>query len=256
MALNYDSAVGQTCACGEGVIEVQCEDCAEYEASCHRCWASQHTRYTWWHWALIWECEGYFRRYDFSRVVEGACIQLGHNSNTCPNPSESVRMIHVHCNGVHGSTFRFCQCNEKPLPEDLIYLERVAYRRNTQLIQARLFPATVKRAETVFSYSLMKTFQLLHLEGKLSLFDFIKGIRRYTDNSFINDVSVSSGFALLITLVLNLRLGPFKTVSSLSTCMDTDESEGSPGAASWDRPSTQAPSTRESHCVLSCMPRA
>ncbi len=252
MALNHDLAVGQTCVCGEGVIEVQCKDCLDYEASCWRCWSSQHSRHIWWHWALVWEVEGYFRRYNFSRVIKGTAVQLGHNGKKCPNPSESVTMIHVHCNGIHGSSFQFCQCDEKPLPDNLIYLERVAYRRNTQLIQARLFPATVKQAETVFSYPLMKTFQLLHLEGKLSVYDFIKGLRRYTDNSFLHDVSV--GVDLLISIVLTNAPGPLDAVSSLSTSLNADESEGPVGQTSWHRQSAHPSSAGEFDCLLSCMP--
>ncbi|KAK0471224.1 hypothetical protein IW261DRAFT_1344719 [Armillaria novae-zelandiae] len=59
----------------------------------------------------------------------------------------------------------------------------------TQLMKARLFPAMVKCTEMAFSFSTMKVFQLRHLEGKLSLYDFIKALRQYTDNKFVYDVA-------------------------------------------------------------------
>ncbi|KAK0476510.1 hypothetical protein IW261DRAFT_1567207 [Armillaria novae-zelandiae] len=190
LAHNDDPAIGKQCSCGLEDVEVQCEDCAEYEASCRQCWVKQHTRYTWWHWALIWEKEGFFRRHDFSQVVEGNVIQLGHNGLVCPNPANAVIVGHVHCNGIHSSKFQFCECDSTVFPKELHYRDRVAYRRITQLMKARLFPAMVKCTEMAFSFSTMKVFQLQHLEGKLGLYDFIKALRRYTDNEFVYDVAV------------------------------------------------------------------
>ncbi|KAK0468813.1 hypothetical protein IW261DRAFT_1345797 [Armillaria novae-zelandiae] len=189
LAHNDDPAIGKQCSCGLEDVEVQCEDCAEYEASCRQCWVKQHTRYTWWHWALIWEKEGFFRRHDFSQVVEGNVIQLGHNGLVCPNPANAVIVGHVHCNGIHSSKFQFCECDSTVFPKELHYRDRVAYRHITQLMKARLFPVTVKCTEMAFSFSTMKVFQLQHLEGKLGLYDFIKALRRYTDNEFVYDVA-------------------------------------------------------------------
>ncbi|KAK0211996.1 hypothetical protein IW262DRAFT_1467410 [Armillaria fumosa] len=189
LAHNDDPAIGKLCSCGLGDIEVQCEDCAEYKASCCQCWVKRHICYTWWHWALIWEMGGFFRRYDLSQVVEGTVIQLGHNGLVCPNPSNAVIVGHVHCNGIHSSKFRFCECDLMVFPKELHYRDCVAYHRITQLMKARLFLVTVKCTEMAFSFSMMKMFQLQHLEGKLGLYDFIKALRWYTDNEFVYDVA-------------------------------------------------------------------
>ncbi len=177
MALNTDATLGQTCCCRKGQIEVQCEDCPGYQATCRQCWIKEHLRYMWWHWALVWNREGdFFQHYDFSCVLEPApVIQLGHHGDSCPNPTTPILLIHIHVNGIHTSRFGFCRC--QALPEGLPYKEEVRHIRQTQLMQARLFPASAKRAGTAFSYPLMKMFQLQHLEGKVSVYDFVGALQ-------------------------------------------------------------------------------
>ncbi|KAK0433192.1 hypothetical protein EV421DRAFT_1741782 [Armillaria borealis] len=136
MALNTDATLGQTCCCGKGQIE---------------CWIKEHLRYTWWHWALVWNTEGdFFQCYDFSHVLEPApVIQLGHHGDSCSNPTTPILLIHIHVNGIHTSRFGFCRC--QALPEGLPYKEE-------------------------------------HLEGKVSVYDFVGALRRYTDNVFPYDI--------------------------------------------------------------------
>ncbi|KAK0228960.1 hypothetical protein IW262DRAFT_1293640 [Armillaria fumosa] len=177
MALNTDLTLGQQCSCRKVVIEVQCEDCTEYRATCHWCWIEEHSRYTWWHWALVWNREGdFFQCFDFSRVDDlTTVIQFSHNRRSCPNLTEPILLIHVHFNGIHSSHFQFCRC--KALPEGLPYKEEARHIQRTQLMQAQLFPASAKRATMAFSYQVMKAFQLQHLEGKISMYNFVGALR-------------------------------------------------------------------------------
>ncbi|SJL18668.1 uncharacterized protein ARMOST_22265 [Armillaria ostoyae] len=172
MALNTDATLGQTCCCGKGQIEVQCEDCPGYRATCRQCWIKKHSRYTWWHWALVWNREGdFFQRYDFSRVLEPApVIQLGHHGDSCPNPTTPILLIHIHVNGIHTSCFGFCRC--KALPEGLPYKEEVRHIRWTQLMQARLFPASAKRAGTAFSYPADENVSTTASRGENNVFPY------------------------------------------------------------------------------------
>ncbi|KAK0477811.1 hypothetical protein IW261DRAFT_1565594 [Armillaria novae-zelandiae] len=152
LAHNDDPAIGKQCSCGLEDVEVQCEDCAEYEASCRQCWVKQHTRYTWWHWALIWEKEGFFRRHDFSQVVEG-------------NWATSIAMAFTPANS------NFANVTRPSSPRSFIIGTSVAYRHITQLMKARLFPGDGQA----------------HRDGFLLLYD--ETLRWYTDNEFVYDVA-------------------------------------------------------------------
>ncbi|KAK0470868.1 hypothetical protein IW261DRAFT_1572702 [Armillaria novae-zelandiae] len=123
MALNTDVTLGKICGCGKGIIEVQCKDCLEYRATCRQCWVQEHSRYMWWHWALVWNRDGdFFQRYDFSHVLDPMpAIQLGHHGNHCPNPTNGILLVHIHVNGIHTSRFQFCHC--QAIPEGLPYKE-------------------------------------------------------------------------------------------------------------------------------------
>ncbi|KAK0472410.1 hypothetical protein IW261DRAFT_1571030 [Armillaria novae-zelandiae] len=222
MALNTDVTLGKICGCGKGIIEVQCEDCLEYRATCRQCWVQEHSRYTWWHWALVWNRDGdFFQRYDFSRVLDPTpAIQLGHHGNHCPNPTNGILLVHIHVNGIHTSCFQFCHC--QAIPEGLPYKEEVCHIRRTQLMQARLFPASAKRPGTAFSYPLMKMFQLQHLEGKVSVYDFVGALRRYTDNVFPYDVpdvgkQLRRAFRVWNLIKTNSRLGQNHGIDNVLT---------------------------------------
>ncbi|KAG5635468.1 hypothetical protein H0H81_011141 [Sphagnurus paluster] len=52
-----------------------------------------------------------------------------------------------------------------------------------------LFPATVRRPTTAFTFQVLKQFHLHHLESKESTYDFIGALRRLTDNVFAHQVS-------------------------------------------------------------------
>jgi hypothetical protein len=86
----------------------------------------------------------------------------------------------VDVNGVHSTRLAFCGCHEYP-PNKL-----------RQLVAARLFPASARDPSSAFTVNLLKQFQLHNLESKKSAYDFLKALRRLTDNCFTADVPVSS----------------------------------------------------------------
>ncbi|SJL18590.1 uncharacterized protein ARMOST_22187 [Armillaria ostoyae] len=173
MALNTDATLGQTCCCGKGQIEVQCEDCPGYRATCRQCWIKKHSRYTWWHWALVWNREGdFFQRYDFSRVLEPApVIQLGHHGDSCPNPTTPILLIHIHVNGIHTSCFGFCRC--KALPEACLTRRKYVTFAGHSSCKRAFSLLQLKGQGQHSPIPLMKMFQLQHLEGKVSVYDFV-----------------------------------------------------------------------------------
>ncbi|KAK0471211.1 hypothetical protein IW261DRAFT_1425340 [Armillaria novae-zelandiae] len=162
MALNTDVTLGKICGCRKGIIEVQCEDCLEYRATCRQCWIQEHSRYMWWHWALVWNRDGdFFQHYNFSCMLDPTpAIQLGH-------------MCH----------FQFCHC--QAIPEGLPYKEE-------------------------------------HLEGKVSVYDFVGALRRYTDNVFPYDVpdvgkQLRQAFCVWNLIKTNSRLGQNHGIDNVLT---------------------------------------
>ena len=57
-------------------------------------------------------------------------------------------------------------------------------------MQAKLFPATMTQPTTAFTFQVLKQFHLLHLEGKLSAYDFIGALCHLSDNVFPQQTAV------------------------------------------------------------------
>ena len=83
-----------------------------------------------------------------------------------------------HLNGCHGTKIRFCRCTTASDRE--------------QLMNARLFPATLESPESAFTFELLKFFHLLQLQSKASTYDFAETLRRFSDNAFPVNTIVSS----------------------------------------------------------------
>jgi hypothetical protein len=59
-----------------------------------------------------------------------------------------------------------------------------------QLLQMDLFPSTVERPQTVFTFSVLDRYHVESLEGKTSAYAFYSQLRRLTDNCFPHLVPV------------------------------------------------------------------
>ena len=79
--------------------------------------------------------------------------------------------------GVHKAVIRICACGSSvSLP--------------TQLLRARLFPATSKMPETAFTFAALNLFQLLNLEARTNAYDYHSVLRKLTDNVIPDAVEV------------------------------------------------------------------
>jgi hypothetical protein len=87
-------------------------------------------------------------------------ISLGHQSRRCPNaiwgPEPGRLMTIIHTNGTHKVRVVPCCCSI-PLVPDAI-----------QLTQAGFLPATMERPQTVFTFQILKDFELHSLAAKKS----------------------------------------------------------------------------------------
>ncbi|KAJ7244515.1 hypothetical protein C8J57DRAFT_1476804 [Mycena rebaudengoi] len=154
---------GKPCNCGrEGMVaDTQCYDCTGYGITCQLCFVEAHMQNPF-HWAEVWdENRRYFVRHDISVLSVGHVVQLGHV---------------VDANGIHSTHLAFCGCQEQP-PNKI-----------RQLMRARLFPGTARDPHTAFTINVLKQFQLHNLESKKAAYDYLKAIRRLTDNAFTNKI--------------------------------------------------------------------
>jgi len=113
---------------------------------------------------------GCFRRTSLSAL--GLILMLGHRnqSSSCPTPGATGSVTVIHSNGMHDLSVQFCGCTDSKSPD-------------LQLFAFRLFPATVNLPQTAFSFEVLEQFRFLHLEGKTSVYTFMKSISRLTDDT-------------------------------------------------------------------------
>ncbi|CAA7262273.1 unnamed protein product [Cyclocybe aegerita] len=177
---NSSPSLNMLCQCGAigAVRTTLCRECFGYELSCSECFIRQHSQ-TPTHWADVWNATGqYFVRHDISTLREkGYAIHLSHNGNVCPNPASDTDIFFhlIDVNSVHHTKIQFCGCPG-------------ALERPFQLLKHRLFPATLRQPKTAFTFRTLKTFHILHLELKVAAYDFIRSLRRLTDNMFAHKI--------------------------------------------------------------------
>lgn len=125
---------------------------------------------------------GHYNKRDYSEVLpETAEIRLGHEDahTPCPASRSNVSFRVTHSNGIHSTLVRFCEC---PNAKDRI----------TQLMRARLFPGTTLNPKSAFTFDVLKEFSMLNLQSKCGAFDYMKSLRRLTDNVSTHTVPVST----------------------------------------------------------------
>jgi hypothetical protein len=169
------------CICGRAKRTTQCTDCFQSATSCNQCFITSHNNAPF-HWAETWN-GSFFERKDISKLDH--TITLGHNGNQCPNAeyheSDSSKFIIVDTNGIHSTCLCFCKCAGKVTSE---------YYKLDQLLEAGLFPASVKQPSLTFTFNVLKDFHLHTLESKKSAYDFISALCQWTNNAFPMDVPV------------------------------------------------------------------
>ncbi|KAK1227310.1 hypothetical protein PQX77_009695 [Marasmius sp. AFHP31] len=89
--------------------------------------------------------------------------------------STPVDITVVDCNGIHTVKVVFCEC-----PGVGNWFQ--------QLLEARLFPATVDIPQTVFTFDVLRDFHLHTLSSKKTPYDFLYALRMKTDNAFPEEV--------------------------------------------------------------------
>ncbi|KAI0038140.1 hypothetical protein FA95DRAFT_1462130, partial [Auriscalpium vulgare] len=101
----------------------------------------------------------------------GLRIQLGHDGERCPVPSQRISpLVVIDVTGVHEVSIAYCDCAHTPAGQHVV-----------QLLRASWWPATVHRPSTVTTFATLKLFHALSLQGKVNAYDFYSGLMRITD---------------------------------------------------------------------------
>ncbi|KAF9065885.1 hypothetical protein BDP27DRAFT_1228406, partial [Rhodocollybia butyracea] len=146
--------VNHLCQCGSGLYcNVKCHDCFQYEA-------------TWW-----------YLKADISYLDNNQyTIQLPcSRGSLCKEPTNPNIVTLVDMNGFHGTQISYCGCNGDP--------DRVQ-----QLMNARLFPGSVRFPRTLMTFRVLDDYTKQNLASKKSSYDYIRALRSLSDGFFTQEV--------------------------------------------------------------------
>lgn len=168
--------VSSPCPCGEGLRTTRCTDCTMQDPVCNKCFILNHATQPF-HFADTWNGSYFVKS---SQAELGRVIHLGHGGVRCPfvYPEAAPLLLDVvDLNGVHGCKVHYCKCKR-------------AGHHWEQLLLIDLFPGTLAKTATAFSFAVLKNFDLLSSISKTSAMDFVTTLRRTTNNAFPDDVPV------------------------------------------------------------------
>ncbi|KAG1759239.1 hypothetical protein EDD22DRAFT_981115 [Suillus occidentalis] len=190
---------GQCEDCGGGEGLIRCLSCSGEHAWCSSCAVKAH-QHNPFHNLQLWN--GKFYQSTTLRD-QGYIVYLGHGGRPCPhfqqqsNPPpwsdlgamEDVfghgegdtiyetqlglsNLVIVHSTGVYSHRVSWCQCPGAEMD------------RHLHLLKARLFPASITRPQSAFTFDVLDNFLIDALECKTSAMSFYQKLRRFTNNAF------------------------------------------------------------------------
>lgn len=204
----------QSCTmCKVHVGDLRCIDCTDAGLLCKPCCLTRHKNLPFHH---LQRWSGRFFEAT-SLTAEGFIMHLGHGGDPCnhhdfnlpststtyaavPNDEEQQgfdnfksrnssdcldRIVVVDVLGVHTITVAWCQCVP---PID----------RHIQLLRAKLFPTSLKRPSSAFTFQVLDYFHIDSVECKTSAMTFYSKLRRLTDYISPERVPVCSISRLII----------------------------------------------------------
>jgi hypothetical protein len=181
LATEVVDEAGAVCLCGSGnMADFRCRECFASRPSCQACIVQSHLHHPF---HRIQKWNGQF--FDPTNLHSlGYRLRLGHHGQPCPNRSQlSSRpgrlVVIAHINGFHTLNVEFCQCESSSTSPEFV-----------QLMHAEMFPATIQRPETAFTFELLKNWHVHTLTSKKSGHDYHEALRRLTNAVSLTDVPV------------------------------------------------------------------
>ncbi|TFY54299.1 hypothetical protein EVJ58_g8946 [Rhodofomes roseus] len=169
LASEAPTGINVLCACGRSMATTRCRDCFQGALQCPDCVVEAH-RWNPLHWVEVWN-GSYLEKKDLSDL--GFELYLGHGGLPCRfalTLAHPITYTVTHTNGIHRVRVHQCHC---PPMRDTV----------SQLLRAGLFPATLNRPESAFTFDVLRQWDLHFLTSKKGTYDYYEALRRLTDNS-------------------------------------------------------------------------
>lgn len=110
---------------------------------------------------------------DRRNVETGGMPVLNKTEKHADDQYQCPMLTVVDITGIHEIQLRFCCCqklDDNPIAE--------------QLLKAGLFPSSFKKPRTVFTFRVLKDFDLANLEGKTAAFKYYSKLKHFSSNIF------------------------------------------------------------------------
>jgi hypothetical protein len=143
-----------------------CIDCNSPHLRCSQCIVSGHLS-TPFHQIQRWDSTrgGYDKNVSLKSL--GLTLHLGHGGNPCSRGGTPNDLCVVHTNGISNVSVCYCACQTK------IH----------QLLRYKLFPGTLTRIRTVFTFQALRHFHIFNLQCRVPSLDWCCAISRLSDNT-------------------------------------------------------------------------
>ncbi|KAJ7830551.1 hypothetical protein B0H14DRAFT_3714972 [Mycena olivaceomarginata] len=200
LSLHHHTQLLTQCRCGKEsrLRKVACTECMQAELLCPQCWLNKHRNMPT-HWAFVWNKEErFFEKHDFCRVMANTAIGLGHYGERCPKADPGRTFTLVDSNGIHATCLAFCRC-ETPG-------KRRGHPEFQQLLQAGIFPGSVKNPKTGYTLGLLQYHRQQRSQGKGSAYNFVLVLQRMADPFFAGAVpDIYANFLAITRFYENLQ---------------------------------------------------
>lgn len=122
-------------------------------------------------------CGMHFKHTSLSAL--GAMLCLGHQGEKCRNhlPGPGCNTMIIDTNRIHHIYIEYCRCED--VPEAI------------QLAWSQLFPATMERPETTFTFVVLNDFHMHSLTLKKLALDYVDALRKHTNAAFPQQMPIS-----------------------------------------------------------------
>lgn len=131
---------------------------------------------------------------DDTLTAAGLVVQIGHRpGDECSAPTALQNLMVFDLSGVHRLVVRYCDCG--------------APGKYFQLLRARLFPSTMDRPATAFTFDILDFFHKLQNQNKCNPYDFYNAILQRSDAAGLNP-----GIVRRFLCLCNCFTDPFRRV--------------------------------------------
>ncbi|KIJ55894.1 hypothetical protein M422DRAFT_150547 [Sphaerobolus stellatus SS14] len=144
-----------------------CQDCDLPGLICNECLCATH-QFLPFHRPLEWTGDFFAKR---SLSTLGLILAMGHAGELCPHVTTEFgpqKLVIADVNGLHEVMVGWCRC-------------AASKSSAKQLFARRLFPASMDRPRTAFTFRLLKQFHMLSNVARITPWDFVGTLQRLTE---------------------------------------------------------------------------